>query len=275
MIDNGLFSVGRFAQLSRTTPATLHHYEKIGLLTPISRGENNYRYYSHRQMSYINMIRILQTGGTPLSEIKRLSTERTPEYMDEVLECQIRRSAAIIEDEMRAQKLLSTLQTTIRSALHVDERAITIQSLPEAPIILGDPNDYSGGKNPFDALAAFYAAVSGKFPELDLNYPVWGLFEKERIGQWRFGFPDRFYFFNPEGCDMRPKARYAVGYMRGTYGQSGELFQRLLDYIHKNDFEICGNAYEEYPLNELCIVNDRQYLIRLLIAVREKQSENI
>ncbi len=265
-----LLPVQEFATLTSTTRKTLHFYDQIGVLTPFARGGNNYRYYSYKQMSYVNMIRIFQAGGMPLKQIKELSEQRDPEYMDALLENQIRQSAVKIEGEVRSQKLLSTLQTVIRSVLNVDEQTITIQSLPKTPIILGDPNDYSGEKNPFDALAAFYAAMSKKFPQLDLNYPVWGMYEKGRMGQWHLGFPDRYYFFNPDGDDIIPEALYAVGYERGPYGQSSELFKKMIDYIEKNNFEICGNAYEEYPLNEVCIANTMHYLLRIMIAVRKK-----
>jgi hypothetical protein len=45
-----------------------------------------------------------------------------------------------------------------------------------------------------------------------------------------------------------------------------------MDYIGKNGFEICGDAYEEYPLNELCVSDDENYMIRVMIAVREERN---
>ncbi|MCL2140388.1 MAG: MerR family DNA-binding transcriptional regulator [Dehalococcoidia bacterium] len=44
------WTVKEFAQVSRITAATLRYYDKIGLLSPLSRGENNdYRYYHGRR----------------------------------------------------------------------------------------------------------------------------------------------------------------------------------------------------------------------------------
>jgi len=45
MPENGMFSISDFAKYSRTTRDTLLHYDRIGLLSPATRGENNYRYY--------------------------------------------------------------------------------------------------------------------------------------------------------------------------------------------------------------------------------------
>jgi len=58
MPENRLFTVNEFADYSRTTKDTLIHYDKIGLLTPALRGENNYRYYSGGQLAVVNVIRI-------------------------------------------------------------------------------------------------------------------------------------------------------------------------------------------------------------------------
>jgi effector-binding domain-containing protein len=48
------------------------------------------------------------------------------------------------------------------------------------------------------------------------------------------------------------------------------LHERVISYIDQHGFEICGDAYEEYPLNEICVADDKNYLMRLMIAVREK-----
>ncbi len=46
MANCGIFPVSRFAKLTRTTRDTLLYYDRIGLMSPIERGENKYRCYS-------------------------------------------------------------------------------------------------------------------------------------------------------------------------------------------------------------------------------------
>ena len=48
------------------------------------------------------------------------------------------------------------------------------------------------------------------------------------------------------------------------------MYERMMEHIDKNSFEVCGDAYEEYPLNEVCIIDNDSYLMRVMIAVREK-----
>jgi len=206
-----------------------------------------------------------------LSEIKSIKDGRTPESMNELLSRQIEHIDAKIDEWVRARKLLLTLSQTISSALGVNEEEITVQSLPAQAIVLGDLNNYSKGRNDYDAFLTFYKTTNKKYPDLDLNYPVWGLFSQERIKRGDWVWPERYYFYNPEGPDQRPAALYAIGYTRGGYGQTNELYPRMIDYINKNGLEICGDTYEEYPLNELTVHNDKDYLIRAMITVCEKK----
>ena len=165
-----------------------------------------------------------------------------------------------------------SLKKTIHSVLHVNEDAIAVQFVPAEAIVLGELNDYSDGSTDYDALFSFYRACKVKYPDMDLNYPVWAMFSEERITRKDWVWPDRYYFYNPEGHDEKPAALYAVGYARGGYGQTAELYERLFAYIDANGFEICGPAYEEYPLNEFCVLNDKEFLIRVMITVRERRS---
>ena len=267
---SGYFTVNDFAKFSRTTKDTLLHYDRIGLLSPESRGENKYRYYSSRRLAIINVIRTLQRLGMSLEEIKALKDLRTPALADDVFERQIEKIDERIEEWIRARKLLLTLRKTINDVDGIDETSVSIQFRPAEAIVLGGLNDYSRGKNAYDALVNFYHETNEKYPELDLNYPVWGYFTGERIKQRDWYWPDRYYFYNPEGYDRKPAALYAIGYARGGYGQCEALYKRLIEYIEANDFEICGDAFEEYPLNEVCVIDDNNYLIRLMIVVKEK-----
>jgi DNA-binding transcriptional MerR regulator len=264
-----LYSVSSFARLCRTSLTTLHHYDKLGLLSPVSRGENNYRFYSLSQIAHMNMIRTLQRLGVPLSTIKEISNKRTPELTKELLTQQIDIIDRKTQDMNHSRKLLFTLLKSIQSGLDADQDNITIQFLPSETIFLGRENDYSKGQNAYDALFEFYESIYDR-ADVDLIYPVWGLFKKERILRGDWHKPDRYYLYFPDGHDQRPAALYAVGYTRAGYGQGGELYRRMIKYIDKNGFEICGDSYEEYPLNEISIADDTNYLMRVMITVREK-----
>ncbi|MDR2860963.1 MAG: MerR family transcriptional regulator [Syntrophobacterales bacterium] len=266
-----IFSISDFAKFARTTRDTLLHYDKIGLLSPVSRGDNNYRYYSNGQLGIFNMIRTLRTFGMSLAEIKRLKNNRTPTLVDMILDNQIKHLDERINNLLHTRKLLHLLKTTIHAQLDIDEKAITVEFRPAEAIVLGELNDYSRGRDDYDAMLSFYYDCHEKYPDFDLNYPVWGMFSEERIRRRDLVWPDRFYFYNPDGYDKKLAGLYVTGYARGGYGRTYGLYARLLDYIDANGLEICGPAYEEYPLNEICVLEEKNYLLRIMIMVREKK----
>jgi len=273
MPESGLLSISDFAEFSRTTRDTLLHYDRIGLLSPVLRGENNYRYYSSSQLAIVNVIRTFQQLGMSLEDISGLRDRRTPELANMVFERQIEEIDKKIEEWVRARKLLLTLKKAINSVSNIDENKITVKFLPAEAIVLGDLNDYSRDRTDYDALLSFYHDMNSKYPDIDVNYPVWATYSKERLKNRDWRHPDRYYFYNPEGYDKRPAAMYAIGYMRGGYRPNEVLYEKLIEYIETNGYEICGDAYEEYPLNEICATSDKDYLIRLMIAVKEKSKD--
>jgi len=272
MPESGLLSISDFAEFSRTTRDTLLHYDRIGLLSPVLRGENNYRYYSSSQLAIVNVIRTFQQLGMSLDDIRALRDHRTPELANMVFEKQIDEIDTKIKEWVSARKLLLTLKKAIDSVSAIDERALTVKFLPAEAIVLGDLNDYSRDRTDYDALLSFYRDISNKYPDLDLNYPVWATYSQERLKQRDWHHPDRYYFYNPEGYDRKPAALYAIGYTRGGYIPNNDLYERLTEYIDKNGYEICGDAYEEYPINEICAIDDKDYMIRVMITIRKKSS---
>lgn len=268
-MNKDVFSAKEFARFARTTRHTLVHYEEMDLLLPVSRDKNNYRQYSHLQLAPVNLIRTCQALGMSLSEIKKLKQNRTPTSMVELFESKIKSIDETIDDWCRSRKLLDILKSTILSASDVDENVITVQYYPEQAITLGELNDYSDGKDPYDAIYSFYQSSISKYPDMDVNFSVWGSFSEERIKRHDWHYPDRYYFNNPDGKDSKAAALYAVGYKRGGYGQCGDLYERILEYTAANEFDVCGAAYEEYPLNEICIGDENNYLIRVMITVEK------
>ncbi len=272
-MDNELLSVSEFSKITRTTRETLYHYDETGLLTPAYRGENKYRYYSIRQLALCNAIRLLIKIGLPLADIKEMIEKRTPELVEEKLTHQVDELSIRKEKLNQALVLLDTILQTIQSGKASVQDPIVIQSLPAENIMLGRLNDYSKGKTDYSALYDFYQDAQDICSdiEFDLQYPVWGFYSMERVKNRDFRYPDRYYFHNPKGKDQRPAGMYAIGYMRAGYGCNDILFKRMLDYIEQNGYEISGDAYEEYPLNEICISDDSNYLMRIIITVQEKK----
>jgi len=262
-------SIGELAAFARVTRATLLHYDRLGLLKPAIRGDNNYRYYSDRQIATVNVIKTLQQLGMPLTEIKEIIGSRTPESILALFGDKLRLIDNNIDELYMARKLLTTLKAIIETASGADEDNIVYHRMEEEKLYMGPLNDYSEGRGVNDAMHAFYEYFRKKDKNIDLNYPVWGYFSEARIRRGDWVYPDRFYFVNPEGTEVKPAGWYATGCARGNYGDSGAAYARILNFIKINGYEICGPSYEEYPLNEISVAEPDNYLMRISIQAKK------
>jgi DNA-binding transcriptional MerR regulator len=60
------------SKLTRVSVRTLHHYDKIGLLTPKTRLANGYRVYSEADLLKLQQIIALKFFGFELAQIRKL-----------------------------------------------------------------------------------------------------------------------------------------------------------------------------------------------------------
>jgi MerR family transcriptional regulator, thiopeptide resistance regulator len=76
-----LYRVGKFARLAGVTIKALHHYERVGLLTPC-RTESGYRLYRERDLECVEQIVALRFLGLPLRQIRRILEQGALELPD-------------------------------------------------------------------------------------------------------------------------------------------------------------------------------------------------
>jgi DNA-binding transcriptional MerR regulator len=82
-----VYRVHEFAERAGVTVRALHHYDRLGLLTP-ARTESGYRLYTDRDLARLEQIVVLKFLGLPLKEIRRvLRDERS---LPEALRAQLR-----------------------------------------------------------------------------------------------------------------------------------------------------------------------------------------
>lgn len=70
-----MLQIGEFSKICQVSVKTLHHYDRIGLLTPAEVDcDTGYRYYRTEQIDVMNYIQRLKRYGFSLEEIQQLIT---------------------------------------------------------------------------------------------------------------------------------------------------------------------------------------------------------
>src|ERR1051326_3374405 len=66
------YRVREFAELAGVTVRALHHYDRLGLLSPAHRSDAGYRLYTDRDLGRLEQIVVLKFLGLPLGQIRSL-----------------------------------------------------------------------------------------------------------------------------------------------------------------------------------------------------------
>src|SRR6185295_10972626 len=64
-----VFRIQEFAKLAGVTVRALHHYDRVGLLTPTARSGAGYRLYRKSDLARLEQILVLKYLGLPLTRI--------------------------------------------------------------------------------------------------------------------------------------------------------------------------------------------------------------
>lgn len=130
MSETKLYSIGNFAKMSNVSSKQLRYLEEKGLFLPQMRNiDNNYRYYSHKQMEKLIFINTLRNLGMPFESVVKILEAQDSDAGVNIL----RGYLDSVNGEI--QKLLSLYQMT---AFHITQ-------IMEGNQIINDIRN-SGGK---------------------------------------------------------------------------------------------------------------------------------
>lgn len=270
MNNYGHMTISEFSRFTGIKRDNLIFYDRIGLITPELRGDNGYRYYTQRQLATAFLVSSMRELKISTQTIKDYTKHRTPQHMLELLGAQMQKIDMEIKTLEQIKDIMELYTNITADALREDKTVIQIKKLTGQPVFYGP---YLDGTEPYsdESLNAFYDYASGF--GMALSYPLGIAFSKECLLRGNGETPQQFYFKLPRSDNQfKPGGTYVVGYLQGAYIQVETLYRQMLDFIRKRDLVICGRAYEEYPLNEISVQNENEYLIKVEIMVEPVQT---
>ena len=123
-------SILEFSRLTGISRDNLRFYDRIGLLCPEQRGENNYRYYARHQLNsayLIGSLRLLEVG---LEDIRHYSAGRTPERMLALFARQEERIQAEIARLRETSEIMKLRASLAREALAHADGEVLVEERP-------------------------------------------------------------------------------------------------------------------------------------------------
>lgn len=112
-------AASEFAEIAGVTVRALHHYDRLGLLTPTARSEAGYRLYSEGDLERLEQVIVLKFLGLPLKKIRDLLDQDSPR-LSETLR---RQRAALEEKRRRLEMAIEAVAEAERLFASADEPA--------------------------------------------------------------------------------------------------------------------------------------------------------
>lgn len=264
MTEESLMPIREFSFLTGISRETLRFYDKVGLLSPQTRGENSYRYYSSRQLDLAYLISDLRALGVGLEEIKRYADERSPERMLALFREQNAHIEVEIERLRNLQGLMRQRAGMVEEALRHRHGDVVLLEKEAEPIFLCPP--LSGSDLGPDLLVSSYdyAAAHG----ISASYPIGALLPIEDRETEGSSLPTQYYFKVSKNHNAQKEAgTYAVFYSITADESPGSFYGPLLTFLEKNGLRTVGPAYGEYLLDELTRKDREAFTVRIEVRV--------
>ena len=266
------FSTGEFAKLCNVNKKTLFYYDEIGLFKPEIVKENGYRYYSVYQLEVFDIIHTLRDLGVPLKQIKSFIDERNPKSVVKFFEYKTGEIENEIKQLRRKQEIMSNKLKIIKEAEKIRDNIdnLSIEEQDEEYLVLSKNIDKS--KFPYDSEVYANHLNYCYNQDLYIGYPL-GFIKTIDDLYSENDYAYTYYYTkvnknDGENIIKKPKGKYLVGYLNGSYIDIPGLYKKMLDYVKTHNLELIGHSYEEELINLIAVKDMNDYIIKVSMQIK-------
>ena len=210
---NDGMSIGEAAALAGVTVRTLHHYDRIGLLSPSGRTASGYRQYSPADLDRMHRVLLYRELGFPLEEVATLLDDPSADP-----EAHLRRQHRLLRDRLeRTSAMVAAVEN------EMEARSMGISLTPEERF------EVFGEHDP----ARYDAEVEERWGETDAYAQ-----SKRRTAAYS---KDDWVRIKAEGEDV--EARFAAALKAGIAPDS----EQAMDIAEEHRQQISRNFYDCPP----------------------------
>ncbi|WFR55805.1 MerR family transcriptional regulator [Anaerocolumna sp. AGMB13025] len=262
------YKINEISKLYGIGVDSLRYYEKLGILKP-KRDINDYRLYSLKDIYKLNIISDLRKLDFSMKQIKdyleRQSIDNTlallkeeEEYITEQLKG-LKLRKQLIKERMNALKEADTIAVDLYRVKNLGVRPCV--RLNEY-IIRDEEMDF--------AVKKLHRKHEGKIRDFG-NQAIGATVDIEDIEQGMEGGYHNVFFIlesNAKQYDfLIPQGSYLSCYYRGDYRKSRECIRNLLCYAGEKGYEIAGNPFELYIIDNRESMKTEEFLTEIQVRI--------
>ncbi len=275
----GYFSIGELSKYQNISKQTLIFYDKIGLFRPAYVDpQNGYRYYSAKQIDYLDTILIMKKIGFPLSQIR----EHMEHYNTAGSLAALGRQVEVIDRKMEElslirSRLLHRCGQMEQAQKYLGQEApVLVEEVPAQCLLIREvAPPYSLREISIATKECFAQAFQEKLPiffQSGVTVPL----ERVRRGE----YIQASHAFLPiedtdraENIRRLPGGKCAAIYHVGDYQSIGRSYRRLLDYCQGQGLALRSGSFE-FCINDYITTEDEsEYITKIQFYVARDRAE--
>lgn len=275
--EKGFYQIGEVSKLCNISIKTLRYYDEIELLIPEKTDlHSGYRYYSNKQLTLVLVIKHFKEAGFSLKEIKQLLGRENLEYNKTKIKEKCKEIDDKINDLIRMKEKLNFCLYEGKKQEHTKKEAqIEIKYIPETYIAyLRSPGVISVDEFTIKYCRLMSLIEKNKF---HTTKNVMALYYNSCI---EFENNDK-QEYDIEVCAQVSETKEIPGLVRkfggfkavssihyGSYDNMIEVYRKMIEYINKNGYEMCGPAIDNYIVDIISTCDENNYVTELLIPIK-------
>ncbi|MEB7038766.1 MerR family transcriptional regulator [Staphylococcus gallinarum] len=267
-VSEAIFTTGEFATLCGVKKQTLFHYDEIGILQPEYRNDKGYRYYSLKQLEIFSVIEILKDLQLSLTEIKTFLDDRSVTETIKLLEHKAYEIDRQIKEMEQLKLSIQNRRQHLIESNEADFTNIEIVTLPESYYLLSESVTGNSMKETSHALMRFI-----RDNRLDFGHPIGALLSQDHIMNGLYDDYQYFYIKIDYGIEqahhMRAAGQFVVAYHEGHDDTIYKTHKRIKAFLKLKGYQIDGDSYEEYVVDEVSTDGPDKYVTKICIPVKQ------
>lgn len=261
---NKLYRIGMFAAMNRVTVKALRFYEEQNLLLPAYiNNENGYRFYELSQIQNLHKITALKQAGFTLEEIQKLNNGCDEKAV------LLKKKSELLSKIADLTKQLSIVETFLTKKADTISSPVLIKKIPKVTVaaMKSTIESYDDLFELMPKMGALMekAGCECSMPEYCFtNYIT-------TTGEIIIETCEAVVEAKPQLEDLYfkefPETQAACIFHKGSYNNLSQSYERLLNYIEENEYEICGDFRESYIDGVWNKSDESQWLTEIQIPV--------
>lgn len=266
-----LYKIGEFSKMTKTSVKTLRYYDEVGILKPAYVDKNNnYRYYTTKQLIPLSKIVSLRQMGISIDDVFNIMSGNDVKNILKQKEQELKREISYISEKLaRINWILEN-----KEAFFMDYQ-VTIKDLPNCIVfykqgVVSTTSEYGNFIN--KAIEEFKISNPNLINNNNDGYCYTKYLDKEFTNKnVSVEYASEVRDFGKETQNIKFKrlksVKAACIYHKGRYENIGESFSYLYKWIEANGYTPCEGAREYYIDGPWNGTDEENYLTEIQIPI--------